>query len=97
MALPMLASAAVRDLWSPDEPRYAEVAREVYETGSFLVLHQSAAPYADKPPLFFWLAGLFGAVSGWSELALRLPSLLATIAIVVPPVLNDLVYSIIDE
>ena len=23
------------DLWAPDEPRYAEVAREIYESGSF--------------------------------------------------------------
>lgn len=75
---PMVASAAVRDLWAPDEPRYGQVAREVYETGSFLVLHLCGDLYPDKPPLLFWLSGLLGWLSGWSELALRLPSLAAT-------------------
>ena len=76
--LPMVISAVVRDLWAPDEPRYGEVAREVYENGSFLVMHLCGAVYPDKPPLLFWLSGLGGWMTGWSEWALRVPSLLAT-------------------
>jgi len=76
--LPMVVSALFRDLWAPDEPRYGEVAREVYESGSFLVMHLCGAVYPDKPPLLFWLSGLGGWLTGWSEWALRMPSLIAT-------------------
>jgi len=78
LMLPMVFSAAVRDLWAPDEPRYAEVAKEIFEHGSALVMHLCGGLYPDKPPLLFWLAGLAGKWSGWSEFAMRLPSLLAT-------------------
>jgi len=77
MLLPMVASAAIRDLWAPDEPRYAQVAREIYSGGSFLVMHLCGQPYPDKPPLLFWLAGLGGWLGRWHELVLRLPSVLA--------------------
>jgi len=75
---PMVASAWARELWAPDEPRYAEVAREIYDGGSFLVMHLCGQIYPDKPPLLFWLAGFFGWLSDWSELWMRLPSLAAT-------------------
>jgi len=62
-------SLFVRDLWTPDEPRYMEVAREMASTGNYLVPHLNGYLYPDKPPLFFWLAaGLyktgFGLKSG---------------------------------
>ncbi len=77
--VPILALAAVRDLWAPDEPRYAQIAREAFESGSLLVLHLCGELYPDKPPLVYWLAGLLGSLAGWSEFALRLPSIAATI------------------
>lgn len=76
--LPILALAATRELWAPDEPRYAEIAREAYEGGNLLVMHLNGALYPDKPPLLYWLAGLFGSLFHWSEFALRVPSLLST-------------------
>ncbi len=76
--LPMVLFAFLREFWAPDEPRYAEVAREVYEGGSFLVMHLCGAVYPDKPPLLFWLSGLGGWLTGWSEWGLRAPSLIAT-------------------
>jgi len=48
-----------RDPWNPDEPRYAEVAREMVAMGHYLVPHLNGEPYSDKPPLFFWLAAVF--------------------------------------
>jgi 4-amino-4-deoxy-L-arabinose transferase-like glycosyltransferase len=47
-----------RDLWNPDEPRYAEVAREMIVSGDWLVPHLNGDIYAEKPPLFFWLSAL---------------------------------------
>ncbi len=76
----MVAAAWTRGLWAPDEPRYAEVGREIFETGSWLVMHLCGELYPDKPPLLFWLVGATGAATGWSEAAMRVPSLLATLA-----------------
>jgi 4-amino-4-deoxy-L-arabinose transferase-like glycosyltransferase len=76
--LPIVVAAAVRDWWAPDEPRYAQVAREIYETGQFLVMHLCGSLYPDKPPLLYWSSGFFGWLTGWNELAMRVPSLVAT-------------------
>jgi 4-amino-4-deoxy-L-arabinose transferase-like glycosyltransferase len=78
LLIPIVALAALRGLWAPDEPRYAQIAREAWESGSLLVLHLCGELYSDKPPLVYWLAGLCGRLAGWNELALRLPSILAT-------------------
>ena len=57
------------DLWNPDEPRYVEVAREMFSFKNFLVPHLNGAIYAHKPPLFFWaIAGvvtIFGSFKEW--------------------------------
>ncbi|TAJ19184.1 MAG: DUF2029 domain-containing protein [Planctomycetota bacterium] len=76
--LPLVVHAALRDLWAPDEPRYAQVAYELVERGDWFVLHRCGELYPDKPPLFFWLAAFCGAFGNWAEFALRVPSLLAT-------------------
>ena len=47
-----------RDLWTPDEVRYAYVAREMAKDGHWLVPHRSGEYYAHKPPLLFWLINL---------------------------------------
>jgi len=63
------------DLRNPDEPRYAQVAREMLETGNYALPHINGDIYPDKPPLFFWMiAGAsfpFGDVTAFSA---RLPA-----------------------
>jgi 4-amino-4-deoxy-L-arabinose transferase-like glycosyltransferase len=67
-----------RDLWDPDESRYGVVAREMRETGQWILPHLNGAVYTEKPPLFFWLVNLSVFFLGNdSELANRLPSALA--------------------
>ncbi len=72
------------DLWPPDEPRFAEVAREMRETGDYLVPRVNGVPYNEKPPLLFWsqaaLAVPFGGVTEWPA---RLPSALSGVLAVV--------------
>lgn len=69
-----------RDLWDPDETRYAVVAREMREGGNWILPHLNGAIYAEKPPLFFWLVNLSVFFLGEdSEFANRLPSALAGI------------------
>jgi 4-amino-4-deoxy-L-arabinose transferase-like glycosyltransferase len=75
------------DLWAPDEPRYGQVAEELrsFEHGprGLVLLHLGGEPYTQKPPLYFWLAALAGALSGGvSETAARLPSAAAGVATV---------------
>ena len=71
------------DLWPADEPRYGQVAREMMESGDYLVPHVNGQPYNEKPPLLFWLivaASLpFGDVT---EFSARVPSALAALATV---------------
>ncbi|UCF67722.1 MAG: glycosyltransferase family 39 protein [Acidobacteriota bacterium] len=67
-----------RDLWPPDEPKYALVAREMSETGEWLIPHVNGVPYPDKPPLMFWAIAAFGLLLGRiDQPAAVLPSLLS--------------------
>lgn len=80
----LLPGIGSRDLWNPDEPRYAEVAREMLleprAIEHFLVPRLNGERYDHKPPLHFWNIALFGALRGGvDEVAIRLPSLLAGI------------------
>jgi 4-amino-4-deoxy-L-arabinose transferase-like glycosyltransferase len=42
------------DLWAPDEPRYAQVSREMVNSGDWVLMHLNGKVYAEKPPFFFW-------------------------------------------
>lgn len=69
-----------RDLWNPDEPRYAEVAREMGVDGQFLVPRLNGETYTQKPPLFFWAINVASLVTGgFDEWTARLPSALAAV------------------
>jgi asparagine N-glycosylation enzyme membrane subunit Stt3 len=63
------------DLWNPDEPRYAQVAREMVNGGDWTLMHFNGKIYADKPPLFFWLIALSSALwGGLTSFSVRFPS-----------------------
>ncbi|MEP6800543.1 MAG: phospholipid carrier-dependent glycosyltransferase [Acidobacteriota bacterium] len=64
-------------LAEPDEPRYAEIPREMLATGDFVVPRLNGVPYFEKPPLLYWAnAGSF-ALLGETPFAARLPTRLA--------------------
>ncbi len=72
------------DLWSPDEPRYAEVAREMITTGDYLVPRVNGIPYFEKPPLLMWLMVIFSLPFGdVTEVSARVPSVLSGVGVVV--------------
>ncbi len=63
------------DLWNPDEPRYAEVAREMVKGRDWILMHYNGNVYSDKPPLFFWLIGLSSYLwQGFTSFSVRFPS-----------------------
>lgn len=63
------------DLWNPDEPRYAQVAREMVQRRDWILMHLNGKVYTDKPPLFFWLIGLSSFLwQGFTSFSVRFPS-----------------------
>jgi len=63
------------DLWNPDEPRYAQVAREMVNGGDWILMHFNGKTYADKPPLFFWLIAFSSFLwQGFTSFSVRFPS-----------------------
>jgi 4-amino-4-deoxy-L-arabinose transferase-like glycosyltransferase len=65
------------DLWNPDEPRYAQVAKEMLQGEGWIIPHLNGEVYLDKPPLFFWLmAATATVIGGMNEFAARFPSAL---------------------
>jgi 4-amino-4-deoxy-L-arabinose transferase-like glycosyltransferase len=68
------------DVWAPDEPRFAQVAREMMQSGDYLAPHVNGLPYYEKPPLLFWLIALASWPAGdVTELTARAPSVLAAL------------------
>ena len=80
----MLGSLGRWPLKGSDEPRYAQIAREMLETGQYILPHLNGHLYPDKPPLYFWLVSLlskpFGDVGAHSA---RLPAALAACGMLV--------------
>jgi 4-amino-4-deoxy-L-arabinose transferase-like glycosyltransferase len=59
-----------------NEGLYAEIAREMLDTGNFIVPHLLGVPYIEKPPLLYWLMALSFHFFGESEASARLVSAL---------------------
>jgi 4-amino-4-deoxy-L-arabinose transferase-like glycosyltransferase len=69
-------------LAGPDEPRYAEVAREMYASGDFITTTLCGCLWFEKPVLLYWMAAASYYLFGVGEFAARFPSALsATIAV----------------
>ena len=76
-----LPALPVRTLWPTDEPRYALIARDMAESGDYIVPIKRGEVYHSQPPLYLWLEVLSGKLlGGLGETAARLPSFLAAIS-----------------
>lgn len=83
------------DLWNPDEPRYAQVAREMVNGGDWILMHFNGEIYSDKPPLFFWLIALSTFLwNGFTSFSVRFPSaLFGTLTVLLTFLIGKLLYS----
>ena len=68
-------------LADPDEPRYAESAREMIEGGSIMVPYFNYEPRINKPVLYYWSICASYLLLGISEFSARVPSALSAFAI----------------
>jgi len=57
-----------------DEPRYAQVAREMLARHDWITPTLGGKPWLEKPPLYYWQAILAYSIFGVSDWAARLPS-----------------------
>jgi len=66
-----------RPLFIPDEVRYGEIAREMLNSGNWIVPRLDGLLYFEKPPLGYWLNALSLHVLGENPFAVRFASALA--------------------
>ena len=59
-----------------DEPRYAQVAHEMFERRSWITPVLDGKPWLEKPVLYYWEAMLVYSIAGVSDWAARVPSAL---------------------
>lgn len=78
--IPMM---AMRDFTPSNELRYLSIADEAIANGHLFAFYNHGIPYADKPPLYFWIVMLCRLLFGHhSCLALSMFSLIPAFAIV---------------
>jgi 4-amino-4-deoxy-L-arabinose transferase-like glycosyltransferase len=82
-ALLYVAFLGLRDLWYPDEPDIAEVARAMFRSGDWVHPRRMGEIWVDYPPMIYW-AGTVSShlLGGMSAFSLRLPNALAAIGTV---------------
>src|SRR4051812_37804172 len=75
-----------RGLWTPDEPREADIGWRMSQQQDHAIPNLAGQPFLEKPPLAYWASGVAATLFPQAAAALRLPNLLfawiATIAIV---------------
>ena len=59
-----------------DEPRYAQVAREMLDRRDWITPTLGGHAWLEKPPLYYWQAMIIYAIFGVSDAAARIPSAL---------------------
>jgi len=75
--LAYLLPLGARDLFVPDETRYAEVPREMITSGDWVVPHLNGLRYFEKPVLGYWVHAGAQMLFGQNNFAVRLPSALS--------------------
>lgn len=67
----------IRPLSVPDEGRYGDISRTMFESGDWLTPRIDGLPFMHKPPLLHWLSSMFMELFGVHVWVLRLVPVLA--------------------
>lgn len=70
-------------LTGPDEPRYAEVAKEMFLTRDYITPRIHGTPWLEKPVFYYWCAAAFYSLLGVNETAARLPSAISAFLLII--------------
>jgi 4-amino-4-deoxy-L-arabinose transferase-like glycosyltransferase len=70
-------------LVGPDEPRYAEVAREMFASNDYISPRLAGCLWFEKPALLYWASAAAYHLFGVNEFAARFPSALAAMLTVI--------------
>lgn len=81
LALPYCINLGASSVWDANEAFYAETPREMLTSGDWLAPRFNFIPRAQKPPLTYWPILFSYQLFGVNEFALRVPSALAAIGI----------------
>ncbi len=76
LALVSLSGIFSHGLWKPDEPRVAEIGREMWLNHQYVIPTLNREPFLEKPPLYWWVMTAFYQFFGVSDGTARLPSAL---------------------
>jgi Dolichyl-phosphate-mannose-protein mannosyltransferase len=82
LAIAWFAPIQYRDLFHPDEGRYAEIPREMILSGDWVTPRLNDLKYFEKPPLQYWATAAAYIAFGQSEWSARLwPALLGFLGV----------------
>ncbi|MBI2688356.1 MAG: glycosyltransferase family 39 protein [Acidobacteria bacterium] len=70
-------------LYGPDEPRYAAIAREMAQSGDWVVPKLDGEAWLEKPPLLYWMSAIGFRLGLGPEAAPRLPLALASVSFLI--------------
>jgi 4-amino-4-deoxy-L-arabinose transferase-like glycosyltransferase len=79
LAILYLFGSNVLPLIPPDEPRYSQVARQMFESRDWITPRLENHPWFEKPVLLYWLMCISFKIFGITEFALRLPSAISAL------------------
>jgi len=79
VAIIFLAGLGWLPLVERDEALYAEAAREMVVSGDWITPRVNGVAFLEKPPLYYWMAGVSYQLFRVSPFAARLPSALAAV------------------
>lgn len=79
-ALVLVIAIGQGSIASSDDALYAQMAREMAQSGRWLTATWLGTEVFEKPPLLLWMLRSFGSWFGWSEWVLRLPGVLGALA-----------------